>query len=419
MNTEAGSTELEQVGTALIEINRVEAGLDNLRKLYGGVVFDPTTPMGMSHAKAARSAVREPRYSLERIRKAAKAPIIALGKKLDAEASRITLELLKIEEPIQSVIEEEESRQERERLAKAQAELERRTKIEDRIQAIRNSVVAVANSSPETILNALNHIRSLDIETGFDEFQIQVADARTATLARLSELHTAAVEREAEKVRIANERAELAALRAAQEERDRQARAEQARKDADAQVERDRLAAIAQAERLENERIARESLRLERERIAAEEVEAIRLRGIEQAKQVEAARAHAQELRQAREALEAEAAANRARESERAAAIEAAAEVERKKNAEEAAALVAQRAQFEAEQAEIARQQAEANKPKPKSRKVPAPGGPELVMVIANHYRVEPRIALEWLLKIEWQKVVNVATDRLFSHHAL
>jgi len=353
------------IDTALQDFDKISAGFALLEKNFRGVLFDCEDPLSLAHAKAARSAIRDPRYEVERLRKGAKAPLLALGKKVDAEATRLTNALLELEEPIQAQIKEFEERQERERLAKAQAELERRTKIEDRIQAIRNSVVAVANSSPETILNALNHIRSLDIETGFDEFQIQVSDARTATLARLSELHTAAVEREAEKVRIANERAELAALRAAQEERDRQARAEQARKDADAQVERDRLAAIAQAERLENERIARESLRLERERIAAEEVEAIRLRGIEQAKQVEAARAHAQELRQAREALEAEAAANRARESERAAAIEAAAEIERKKNAEEAAALVAQRAQFEAEQAEIARQQAEANKPKP------------------------------------------------------
>ena len=46
--------------------------------------------------------------------------------------------------------------------------------------------------------------------------------------------------------------------------------------------------------------------------------------------------------------------------------------------------------------------------PKPKPSKV-APGGPELIMVIANHYQVKPEIAIKWVQGIDWTKVKKVA----------
>jgi len=347
-------------------LNREEAEAE-IKKLVGEsrdiVAVIDTASRGVCHD--SMMVLKNMRITVEKRAKAGRDRAVQYSKAV-----------IQIEKELIAMVEPEEKRlaalrdafdtiKERERQAKVEAELKRQADIQARIAELRGCQTLSPTNGSVLIAEHIADLEAIPVDESFDEFRQSADDAKTAALARLRALHAAAVAHEAEQARIIAERAELAALRAAQEERDRQARAEQARKDADAQVERDRLAAIAQAERLENERIARESLRLERERIAAEEVEAIRLRGIEQAKQVEAARAHAQELRQAREALEAEVAANRARESERAAAIEAAAEIERKKNAEEAAALVAQRAQFEAEQAEIARQQAEANKPKP------------------------------------------------------
>lgn len=94
------STEIEQVSKALAEFNAVEAGLAALRQQYAGAVFDVTSADGLTKAKAARMALREPRYEIERIRKSAKAPILALGRKLDDDAKRLTAEIEREQEKL-------------------------------------------------------------------------------------------------------------------------------------------------------------------------------------------------------------------------------------------------------------------------------------------------------------------------------
>jgi hypothetical protein len=390
------------IDTALQDFDKISAGFTLLEKNFKGIVFEVDTQIGMEHAKAARAKIREPRYTVERLRKGAKAPLIAIGKRLDAEAARLTNALLELENPIQEQIKYEEDRQERERLERAQKELEQKQRIESRIQAIRESVVA-SGFAPDVIETRMNDIRSIDIDASFQEFQQQASDAKTAALARLAELHAAAIERVAEIERIAAERAELARLRAAQEERDREARADQARRDAEAQKERDRLAAIAQAERdAENARIA-EANRIERERIAAEEAEAKRIRDIEHNRQVEAARVHAEEIRRQREAIEAEAAENRRIEAERAAEAERVAEATRQALAAEASALAVQRAEIERQQVALA----EANKPVSKSQQkrlkaMTPPSRAALVQCVAEKFGVPEDIAQGWLKAIDW-----------------
>lgn len=56
------ATDIEQVQTALTEFDRVGAGLAQLAKNYSGVLYDVETPQGLAHAKAARLALRTPRY---------------------------------------------------------------------------------------------------------------------------------------------------------------------------------------------------------------------------------------------------------------------------------------------------------------------------------------------------------------------
>ena len=83
------STAVVEVQNAVAEFDKVAAGLAELKGKYAGVVFDVTTTKGMDEAKAARAAIREPRYEIERVRKAAKAPILKLGKELDDRAKAI------------------------------------------------------------------------------------------------------------------------------------------------------------------------------------------------------------------------------------------------------------------------------------------------------------------------------------------
>ena len=122
---------IDEVSTAVVQFDKVQAGLSDLSSKYNGVLYPVTTAEGMQDAKAARLAVREPRYEVERIRKAAKAPVLALGRQLDAKAKEITDALLAIETPIDNLIKLEEGRKERERQEKIDAELAVQRKAEE------------------------------------------------------------------------------------------------------------------------------------------------------------------------------------------------------------------------------------------------------------------------------------------------
>jgi hypothetical protein len=118
-------TDIEQVQGVLTEFSRVEAGLAALRAKHGNTVYEVTTTAGMDAAKAARAEIREPRFAVEKVRKAAKAPLLAIGRRIDAEAARITDAILAIETPIDDQIKVEEARKVAEREAKRAAEVER------------------------------------------------------------------------------------------------------------------------------------------------------------------------------------------------------------------------------------------------------------------------------------------------------
>jgi DNA repair exonuclease SbcCD ATPase subunit len=271
------NTDIELVSKALAEFDAVGAGLQALREKYAGVVFDVTTTQGMDDAKEARRALREPRYEVERIRKEAKAPILALGKKLDEDAKRITAEIEKLEGPIDQQIKHEEARKAREREARAAAEAARVKGIQDRIAEIRG-VVSVRCSDAANILEHIGDIERIEIDDTFGEFQDTAADAKAASLARLRDMHAAVVAQEAEAARIAAEREELARLRAEQAEREAAERARLAEEERVAREAREAAEREAQAKRAAEEaELARQRDELARqqreqaERLAAEE----------------------------------------------------------------------------------------------------------------------------------------------------
>lgn len=254
--------DIDLVSKALADFNAVEAGLQMLREQFSGVVFDVATTKGMDDAKQARLTLREPRYEVERIRKAAKAPLLALGKKLDADAQRITAEIEKLEGPIDRQIKNEEERKEREKQARIAAEAARVQAIQERITELRAVVSLRFGDDAALVLDHIGDIERIEVDASFAEFQDTAADAKAASLARLREIHAGIVEREAERARIAAERAELARLRTEQVERERVERLRLAEEERAAKTARDAEAA-AQAE----------ALRLEREALAAEQRE--------------------------------------------------------------------------------------------------------------------------------------------------
>lgn len=221
-----GNTDLVLISSALIEIDKVGAGLEAMRQLYAGVIYDVATTEGMEAAKRARQAVRQPRYDIERIRTNGKAPILSLGRKLDAEAARITAECMKVETPIDQQIKAEEERIEAEKRAKAAVELARVQEIRADIDEIRTAPLGSVGRSAEAIAERIREIETDQItEVRFGEFTREAGEVRQAALAQLRRIHEERVAAEAETARLKAEREELNRQRVEQARIDRHQRA--------------------------------------------------------------------------------------------------------------------------------------------------------------------------------------------------
>ncbi|MCA7945604.1 hypothetical protein [Burkholderia vietnamiensis] len=266
--------------------------------------------------------------------------IRAAGKDARDDATKFSRAVITEEDRLVAIIEPEELRlkkmrddwdtaRENERREKAAAEQRRKDGIRAQIDDMRAVPLGLMDAPAEKIANALEDMETFDVTSDvFAEFVDAAISARAEVVAKLTAMHAAAVEREAEAARVAAERAELARQRAEQEERERQAaaaRAEQERTDRErreAEEAQARAAREAEQRKLDEQKaeIARQqaALAAEQKRIADEAA--------------------------ARQRSEEEAAAARRRAEEQAAAAE-------RRKQEEAAAAV-RRAQAELEAAE-------------------------------------------------------------------
>lgn len=257
--------DIAQVESAMSEFDKLSAGLDALAERYPtDLVYDVTTGKGMVDAVAHRAAWREPRLTVERLRKQAKAPVLALGKSIDARAAWLTGQLLIGETPIDQQIKAEEARKEAIKQARTAAEFGRVQAIQDAIAEIHMDAMVVAGKSAAVIAETLEamRVRSLD-PVVFQELLSQAEAARTSAVAKLDLAHKAALHTEAQAAQLAEERAELARLRAEAAER-------RAKDEAEQREERERVAAdqAAEAKRLKAEA---DSLAVERAALVAQQ----------------------------------------------------------------------------------------------------------------------------------------------------
>lgn len=270
----AKNEDIAKVEGALVKFSKVDAGIAALRTKYGTVVYDASTAKGLEVAREARAAVREPRYEIERIRKDAKAPILALGKTLDAEAKRITDAILQIEAPIDAVITAEEQRKEREKQERIAAEAKRVADIQERIREFGGAINAAAHSNAALIQEHINDLEKIPVDDSFAEFQPAANAAKAGALTELRVMHAKAKAREEEAERLRLERIELDRLRAEQQERDRIAREATERQAAANREEEKRLADARyrqQAEFDEQRRQQETAAAAERKRLADQE----------------------------------------------------------------------------------------------------------------------------------------------------
>jgi hypothetical protein len=326
--------------------------------------YDITTTAGMAKAKELRAMFREIRTSLENERKARKAPIIESGKLLDTRAAEMKAEIEPFEDKYDAEIKAEEARKEAEKQKKLEAERVRIEAIQNRINGMRNTPARLAGADAEVIARELHQLNTLRLDPAdYEEFLEDALTALNATVDQLGDLHANAMAREAEARRIAEERAELARLKAEQEAREKAER--------EAEAERQR-AAKAEADRIEAERRAA----AEREADLVRQLEAMKAQmAAQMAAQVAAA--------SPAPVLEQEPAPSPIKEAQK---IEESPEIE--------TAPIVEMAPVKA---------------------IPIPRRPtdfEMIDIIAEHFNVSGKIAVDWLASINFAVAYDQLSDQ-------
>ncbi|MEX3972222.1 hypothetical protein [Paraburkholderia caribensis] len=318
------TTELTVVERAALALgtSEREAKLAELVK-QSATIVEIKNNAARDQAHGAAMVLRTTRVEIEKAGKAAREDATAFSKAVIAEEKR----LLAITQPEETrLLELRDAWDERiaaEKRAKVEAEARRIATIRDRIDGIRSWVPTMASQSSTALDDAIKTMVAMPIDVEhFAEMTGDAEMARGETLEKLRAMQAAAVDRETEARRVAEEAARLAAERSAFEEEQRRAaaaRAEQERKDAEARAARE----VEERKQREAEEAARreQQAREDAERRAKLEAEEQRLA----AERAEMARRQAELDRAEQEAREREEAALR-----EAAELSARAEADRK-----------------------------------------------------------------------------------------
>jgi hypothetical protein len=319
---------------------------------------------------SAYMVLKNARVEIEKAGKTAREDATAFSKAVIEEQKRLIEITAEEESRLQELRDVWDAEREREKQEKAQTEARRVAGIRKLIDEIKGCPVAAVGRSSADIADAIEQLETRQI--GIEEFAELTGEAQAeqyAAIKMLRQMHADSVAHEAEIKRIEDERAELARLRAEQEERERQATAERAEQERKARAERE-----AEESRLRAEREAAEA-KLRAERAAAE----AKLRAEREAHEAEMQTQRDEIARQQAEL----AAAQRKQEQEAAAKRRAEEEAERK----EAERL---RAEQDAKIADQNRREREQFVEK-------GPTDDELVDVLASHYGVTVGDVLRWL----------------------
>lgn len=274
--------------TEIVEYSKTEAALADLGQRYKGVVFDVTTREGMQAAIKGRAEIRKYRTSLEDLRKAIKAPALRRCQVIDEEARRITKELLALEEPIDEQIKKEEQRKLDEKMAaqraeeaRLKAEEEARKKAEEERLAAERAAIDAERAKLEAEKRERDEQERqarLKLEAEEREARLRIEEQE-----RISRLAREEADRKAREAREAEEARQRAALKAEEDrlrsereaaERERRAAEDAARRLREEQEAKDRAARAEQEAKERAEREAREAEERERQRKAAELLDA-------------------------------------------------------------------------------------------------------------------------------------------------
>lgn len=153
------------INTGLSEFDKIQAGLAELRKRHENVVYDFSNDDQAKQGKEAIKEVSDVRHAVERHRKAAKAPVLNLGRNIDEKAKQLTEAILVLETPLV---------QQKEKADRAEAD--RVAALEKRILAITEAPRTCMGKTVEQIEQILADLQAIDLAT-FAELRIKAAKA--------------------------------------------------------------------------------------------------------------------------------------------------------------------------------------------------------------------------------------------------
>lgn len=299
-------------GQPLAVYNEFRAQLQELKKQNALLIFDYTSKAGNKDARSYVHKLRRTKTAVDAARKAEKAASLEYGRKVDAEAKDI---IIQVEEMI-DVHQSELDRIEEE-------ELEREAAIRARLEAINFTMQELLQTTSSELKDVLVQVKSIALDDSFGELLPEAALRKDDAITKLESAIIQVSKREAEQEEYARLKADADAretkereARLIEEEKVRQAAAVEAALKAERErAEREAVAAAQAAEKRERE--AAEALaRAEAQRIAAEKkAEDDRIAAEAKAIADREAAVLAEKLRVQRE-LEAKAAADAKREAD-------------------------------------------------------------------------------------------------------
>lgn len=271
--TNLKNVDLEKGTVEVDEYSQTNAALAMLREKYS-VVPDANTEEGYALVKTGIKELTTLRTSLESARKREKEPYLQAGRIIDAEAKRITEELVKLEDPMKAAKKEVDDRIERERQ-------ERIARLQMKVDAIKAMPAQVRGKSSAEIAEMLDRVGEIDAMHDYYDLTKEAVAAREAALNELTQMLTdrlafeaAEEERRKLEAQLAEQKAEMRRQQEAQEAEMRRQRAQQEEQKAELRRQQEALERQQAQMREQQQELERARAAIQQQAAPAPEVEA-------------------------------------------------------------------------------------------------------------------------------------------------
>ena len=235
----------------VVKYNVTNEALEDLKAKYL-IIPDASTPKGYNDVKTGIAELRETWVGVEKHRKVLKAESLEYGRKVDAEAKRITTVLTDIVEPLKEEKAKADTAKEEAKAEKKRAEESRVAAIEKRAEDMQDLCRECVGKTSQEIYQRIAELEATEIsEDDYQEMTERATILKGKLLDRMNEIATStlkaeetAIEQEKREADLKRCEEEMEAKRKEQEANDKAEREEREAKEEIARQDRERLQKI-------------------------------------------------------------------------------------------------------------------------------------------------------------------------------